>query len=103
STAVRTTLLLPISFEILEITKAKQNSNLTKLIMLAIAFGGNISGTIVMTAAVGNILTVDLLNRYNVVNISYYQWFLYTFPLGILLAFCLILLLLKLFPLSIET
>lgn len=102
STAVRTTLMLPISYEIIEILKAKRDSNLRKLIMLAIAFGGNISGTAILTAAVGNILTVELLNRYGIINITYFQWFLYTFPLWLLLIPSIWFLLLKMFPLQAD-
>ena len=46
---------------------AKPHSNLRKMIMLGVAFGGNISGTAVMTAAIGNILdrrTTQSLCRY---------------------------------------
>ena len=46
------------------------------MIMLGVAYGGNISGTAVMTAAIGNILTVELFNRFAGINITYFQWFL---------------------------
>lgn len=102
ATAVRTALMLPIASMIIKTVGAKPNSNLRKMILLGIAFGGNISGTAVMTAAIGNILAVELLNRYANIKITYFQWFFYTFPLWILLIPALWILLLKMFPLPKE-
>jgi sodium-dependent dicarboxylate transporter 2/3/5 len=102
STAVRSALMLPVSTMIIEIIEAPPGSNLRKMIMLGVAYGGIISGTSVMTAAIGNILTVDLLNRYADVKITYFQWFYYTFPLWLILIPSIWLLLLKIFPLPKE-
>ncbi|WP_047981812.1 SLC13 family permease [Ornithinibacillus contaminans] len=100
STAVRTTLVLPITAMIIKSIGAKPGSNLRKMILLGVAFGGNISGTAILTAAVGNILTVELLGRYANIKITYYQWFLYTFPLWLLLIPAIWILLYKIFPLQ---
>lgn len=102
STAVRTTLILPISSMIIKTVDAKPGSNLRKMIMLGVAYGGNISGTAIMTAAVGNILTVELLERFADIKITYFEWFLYTFPLWLLLIPGIWLLLLKIYPLPKE-
>ncbi|MBZ5200123.1 DASS family sodium-coupled anion symporter [Planomicrobium chinense] len=102
STAVRSALILPVSTMIIETTGAKAGSNLRKMIMLGVAFGGIISGTSVMTAAIGNILTVELLNRFAGIKITYFQWFYYTFPLWAILIPAIWLLLLKIFPLPKE-
>lgn len=102
STAVRSTLILPISTMVIHTVDAKPESNLRKMIMLGVAFGGNISGTAVMTAAIGNILTVELLYKYAGVKITYFQWFLYTFPLWLLLIPSIWILLLKMYPLPKE-
>ena len=99
SSAVRATLMLPISSMIVETVVAKPGSNLRKMIMLGVAFGGNISGTAIMTAAVGNILTVELLYRFAGVEITYFQWFLYTFPLWLILIPAIWVLLIKYYPL----
>ncbi|MFZ3580223.1 SLC13 family permease [Virgibacillus sp. DJP39] len=99
ATAVRTTLMLPISTMIIKTVDAKPRSNLRKMILLGVAYGGNISGTAVMTAAVGNILTIEILNSYANISITYFQWFYYTFPLWLMLIPSMWLLLLKLFPL----
>src|SRR5699024_12743302 len=63
ATAVRTTLMLPISTMIIKTVGAKPGSNLQKALTLAVAFGGNISGTAVMTAAVGSLVTVEFLDK----------------------------------------
>ena len=78
STAVRSALILPVASMVIETVDAKPGSNLRKMIMLGVAFGGNISGTAIMTAAIGNILTVELLNRIAGIKITYFQWFFYT-------------------------
>lgn len=59
ATAVRTTLMLPVSSMILQTIGAKQGSSLQKMLMLGVAFGATMSGTAIMTAAIGNILAVD--------------------------------------------
>ncbi|MFD1037460.1 SLC13 family permease [Virgibacillus byunsanensis] len=102
ATAVRTTLMLPISSMIIETVGAKPQSNLRKMILLGVAYGGNISGTAIMTAAIGNILTIELLNSYVNISITYFQWFFYTFPLWFILIPSMWLLLLKMFPLPKE-
>ncbi|WP_339227011.1 DASS family sodium-coupled anion symporter [Oceanobacillus sp. FSL K6-2867] len=99
SSAVRSTLMLPISSMIVETVGAKQGSNLRKMIMIGVAFGGNVSGTAIMTAAVGNILTVELLYRFAKIEITYFEWFLYTFPIWIILIPAIWGLLIKLYPL----
>lgn len=102
STAVRSALILPVSSMIIETTKAGPGSNLRKMIMLGVAFGGIISGTSVMTAAIGNILTVELLDRFADIQITYFQWFYYTLPLWLILVPSIWLMLLKVFPLPEE-
>jgi anion transporter len=102
ATAVRTTLMLPISSMIIKTVDAKPESNLRKMLLLGVAFGGTISGTAVMTAAIGNILTVELLIRYANIKITYFQWFYYTFPLWLILIPSIWFLLLKMFPLPKE-
>ncbi|RNF40249.1 SLC13 family permease [Planococcus salinus] len=102
STAVRSALILPVSAMIIETTNAKAGSNLRKMIMLGVAYGGVISGTAVMTAAIGNILTVELLNRFADLRITYFEWFFYTFPLWLILIPAIWLMLLKIFPVPPE-
>jgi solute carrier family 13 (sodium-dependent dicarboxylate transporter), member 2/3/5 len=97
--AVRATLMLPIAQMSLEQIGVKGNGNLRKMILLGVAFGGTISGTVVMTAAIGNILTVELLKQFMGIQVSYIQWFLYTVPIWLLLIPAAWLVLIKSFPL----
>ncbi|HET7629378.1 MAG TPA: DASS family sodium-coupled anion symporter [Bacillales bacterium] len=98
--AVRTTLLLPITMNVLDTIGAKQNSRLRKLILLGVAFGSTVSGTAVMTAAISNILTVEMLEDFAHIEISYFQWFLYALPLWLIMIPGIWIVLLKCFPLE---
>ena len=100
--AVRATLLLPITLMSLDTIGEKAKGNLGKMILLGAAFGGTISGTGVMTAAIGNILTVELLNEFLGIQITYIQWFAYTFPIWIILIPVVWVTLQKYFPLTEE-
>lgn len=100
--AVRTTLLLPAALNVLDTIGAPSKGHLRKMILLGVAFGGTISGTAVMTAAIGNILTVAMLKQFLNVNITYFEWFLYALPLWLTLIPGAWLVLLKCFPLKEE-
>lgn len=100
--AVRTALILPIVVNVLDMIKAKPESDLRKMIMLGVAFGSTVSGTAVMTAAIGNILAVELLNEFTGITITYFQWFLYALPIWLILIPAVWILLMKLFPLKKE-
>lgn len=98
--AVRATLLLPVALMSLDTIGEKAKGNLGKMILLGVAFGGTISGTAVMTAAIGNILTVELLKEFLGIKITYIQWFTYTFPIWLILIPVVWYTLLKRFPLT---
>lgn len=98
--AVRTALLLPIVQNVLDMIGAKPDSKLTRMILLGVSYAGTISGTAVMTAAIGNILTVELLNRFVGIKVTYFQWFIYTLPIWLILIPLAWLLLVKLFPMQ---
>ncbi|PLR75905.1 hypothetical protein CU633_18690 [Bacillus sp. V3-13] len=98
--AVRTTLLLPVAFMSLETIGDRAKGNLTKMVLLAVAFGGTISGTAVMTAAIGNILTVEMLKEILGIKITYIQWLMYTFPVWMILIPLAWFILLHSFPLT---
>ncbi|WP_264739015.1 SLC13 family permease [Cytobacillus firmus] len=100
--AVRATLILPVALMALDHIGVKKDGNLRKMILLGVAFGGTISGTIVMTAAIGNILTVELLKQFLGIQITYLQWFMYTVPIWLFLIPLSWLTLIKLFPLPKE-
>lgn len=102
ASAVRATLILPVALMSLEHIGLKKNGNLRKMILLGVAFGGTISGTVVMTAAIGNILTVELLKQFLGIQVSYIEWFIYTVPIWLLLIPAAWLVLIKSFPLPKE-
>jgi len=98
ATAVRVALLLPLALYLIELLEARPGSNLRRLILLAVAFGGNISGTAVLPSAIGNIITVELIYTYLGRQISYTDWLLYTLPLWIMIIPAVWLVLLKVYP-----
>lgn len=100
--AVRAQLMLPIATMSLDTIGEKAKGNLRKMILLGVAFGGTVSGTAVMTAAIGNILTVELLKEFVGIKITYIQWFTYTFPIWLIMIPILWITLLKSFPLTEE-
>ena len=100
--AVRTSLVLPAALLSLDKAGAKRGSPLTNMVLLAVAFGSTISGTAVFTAAIGNMMTVELLNEYLQLNITYWQWFYYTFPVWLIMVPAAWWILLKHYPLTKE-
>nr|WP_269430679.1 SLC13 family permease [Salinicoccus sediminis] len=103
ATAVRATLIMPIVSNIIEETGAGKNSNFSRLLYIGSAFGGNISGVAVLTAAIGNILAVEILRLYADVSISYLQWFIYTAPMWILLVVVIMYIVWKCYPPEVES
>src|SRR5690606_13398334 len=84
ATAVRSSLVLPIILRIINSVRANRDSNFSKLMLIGTAFGGTISGTAILTAAIGNILTVEILSVYLGTSLSYFDWFIYALPIWIL-------------------
>ena len=85
ATAVRAQLVTPVVLSILKTVGAKKGDNFSKLMLIGTAYAGNISGTAILTAAIGNILTIEILQLYVGRTLSYLDWFLYTIPIWILL------------------
>lgn len=85
ATAVRTSMMLPIVGNIVEETGARDGSNFSKLMYIGTAFANNVSGVVVLTAAVGNIVAVEMLRVYIDASVSYVEWFIYVFPMWLLL------------------
>lgn len=85
ATAVRAQLVTPVVLSILKVVGAGPRSNFTKLMLVGTAYAGNISGTAILTAAIGNILTIEILQLYLGVTLSYFDWFLYALPIWLLL------------------
>lgn len=81
ATSVRTALLLPLVLSIIRMLKLPPQSGTKRQLLVGLAFGANVSGTAVMPAAIGNVLTVEVLDIYLDYSISYFDWFWYTFPI----------------------
>lgn len=103
ATAVRTSMMMPIVDNIVKETGAKEDSNFSKLLYISAAFGNNISGIVVLTAAVGNILAVEILRVYLDESISYVEWFIYVAPIWFLLVFAGMFILWKCFTPEVKT
>ncbi len=97
ATAVRASLMMPVLEGIVQEADIKKDSNFNKLLYISTAFGISISGVAVLTAAIGNILTVELLRLYADVSISYLEWFIYTAPIWLLLTIVIMFILWKMY------
>lgn len=103
SSTVRITLLLPtVQTIILNAKNQKGIGNISRLLILGIAFGGTITGSGILPAALSNVITVDLLESLTGKRILYTEWFRYTFPLGLVLLPLVWFILLRCFPPEIE-
>lgn len=102
ATAVRTSLLLPAIIHVMKTFDYQAHPNIRRQFMLGVAFGGNISGTAILPAAIGNVLAVEILNMYLHTNISYMQWFLLAFPIWFLLIPAVWYILLRSYPAEVK-
>lgn len=98
ATAVRTQLVIPVVLSIIAAVGANKGSNFSKLMLIGTAFAGNISGTTILTAAIGNILTIEILQVYLGKSLSYFEWFLYALPIWLLLMLIIPMIVWKSYP-----
>jgi sodium-dependent dicarboxylate transporter 2/3/5 len=83
--AVRTAMMLPIVLSVLGILGIVKGDIRGRQLMMGVAIGCSISGTAILPAAIGNVVTVDLINYYMQENVTYFDWLLLTLPLWLLL------------------
>jgi sodium-dependent dicarboxylate transporter 2/3/5 len=103
SSTVRITLLLPTVITIIKNAESeKGNKNISRLLILGLAFGGTISGSVLLPAALSNVITVDLLEELTGRRILYTEWFRYALPVGLTLLPIVWYVLLRCFPPEIE-
>jgi len=103
SSSVRITLMLPIVQTIIKNAEnEKGTGNISRLLILGLAFGGTISGSILLPAALSNVITVDLLEELTSRRILYNEWLRYSFPVGLTLLPVVWYVLLRCFPPEIE-
>lgn len=85
ATAVRTTLLLPVVVAMVASLKLTANQpNIKKMMYLGLALGASISGVGLLPSALGNILTVELMEKHLGVTILYFDWFWIAWPIWVL-------------------
>lgn len=83
--AVRTTMLLPIVFSVLSILNIGKGDVRGKQLLMGAAIGCNVSGTAILPAAIGNVITVDLINYYLNEHITYMEWLVLSLPIWLIL------------------
>lgn len=83
--SVRTAMLLPIVFSIIAILGLKKEDMLSKQLLMGVAVASNVSGTGILPAAIGNVITVDLIHYYTMQHITYFDWLLLAFPMWLIM------------------
>jgi len=83
--AVRTAMLLPIVFSIASILGLKAGDQQGKALMMGVVVGCGVSGTAILPAAIGNVITVDLIDTYLQKRVTYVDWLILGLPMWIIL------------------
>ncbi|MFM1654684.1 SLC13 family permease [Brevibacillus sp. B_LB10_24] len=83
--AVRTAMLLPIVFSIASILGIKQGDVMGKKLMMGVVVSCGISGVAILPAAIGNVITVDLIHTYLHQHVTYVDWLILAFPMWLIL------------------
>lgn len=83
--AVRTTMFLPIAVSILSLLNISKEHPMARQLMMGVAIGCGISGVGVLPAAIGNLITVDIIQMYLQQEVTYVDWLLVAGPLWLLL------------------
>jgi anion transporter len=87
--AVRTTMFLPIALSLLSLLKIPREHPMTRQLMMGVAVGCSISGVGVLPAAIGNVISVDLIQQYLHQRVTYTDWLVIAGPIWVLLIpFC---------------
>ncbi|MEB3103616.1 SLC13 family permease [Ferviditalea candida] len=100
--AVRTAMLLPIVFSVMSILGLQKGDMRAKKLMMGVAIGSNVSGVAILPAAIGNVITVDLINYYTKQNVTYFDWLLMALPMWLLMIPISWFVLYKVFPVREE-
>jgi len=91
-------LLPPIMVIVEKINEFPNNSNMKKVLFLALTYGTLISAIGILPGALVNIITVDIIEVELGITVTYYQWLIHFLPASIVLLFLTGLLLLLIFP-----
>lgn len=89
ATAVKATLLLPVVFSLSDKLGSEEESpRLAKMFLLGLVFGTHITSLAVLPAALGNVITVELLETSLGRGVGFTGWLLYFFPVSVLVLPC---------------
>lgn len=83
--AVRTAMLLPIVFSITSILGVTERDVQGKKLMMGVVVGCGVSGTAILPAAIGNVITVDLIHTYLKQQVTYLDWLVLALPMWLIL------------------
>lgn len=84
STVVRAVAFLPVVVVVAEAFVRRGSENGAKRLMIGLAFGATLGGIAIFPAAIVNVLAVDLVAGAGGERITYFQWFVLTWPVELL-------------------
>jgi sodium-dependent dicarboxylate transporter 2/3/5 len=93
-------MMLPVVLSLIRLTSDKPENirNLSTLLLLSIAYGGNVASLGTPSGGARNAIMMDYLNRLYDIQLSYFQWVQFAYPLALLQVPLLWGMLLKVFP-----
>ena len=103
STVVRAVAFLPVVAAVAGAFVQRGSPNGAKRIILGLAFGATLGGIAILPAAIVNVLSVDLVTGAGGERITYFRWFVLTWPIEVLAFLTLWVGLVLLFPTRDET
>ncbi len=99
ATAVKATLLLPITYTIGQnLIKTGSDPRVYKMLLLGLAYGTHVTALAVLPGAIGNVITAELISSNLGYEMTYTRWLIYFAPISITLIPCTWLILTRVFP-----
>ncbi len=89
ATAVKATLLLPITYTLgKNMVATGSHPRVHKMLLLGLAYGTHITGLAVLPGALGNVITADLISANLSYELNYTRWLAYFAPVSLALIPC---------------
>lgn len=99
ATAVKTTLLLPITYTVAKnLVKTGSSPGVYKMLLLGLAYGTHITALAVLPGAIGNVITADLISANLAYELTYTRWLAFFAPISLTLIPCTWFILTRAFP-----
>ncbi len=99
ATAVKATLLLPITYTLgKKFAASGCGPQVYKMLLLGLAYGTHVTALAVLPGALGNVITADLISAHLAYEISYTRWLAYFAPVSLALIPCSWFILTRVFP-----